>query len=284
MEKCMSRESRFAGVKIDNVRDFWDKRPCNIRHSPKPVGTKEYFDDVEKRKYFVEPHIPKHAQFDKWRGKKVLEIGCGIGTDSINFARNGAKLTAVELSEKTLALCRKRFEIYGLPAKFHIANVEELSSIVPVETYDLVYSFGVLHHTPNPERAIAEIKKYMGRESELRIMLYSKVSFKTFWILGTYGGWDFADMNRIITRYSEAQTGCPVTYTYTFAEAGELLRDFEILSMEKDHIFPYQIEPYTRYEYKKEWYWEKMDPELFRHLEKELGWHTLIRARIRNLD
>jgi 2-polyprenyl-3-methyl-5-hydroxy-6-metoxy-1,4-benzoquinol methylase len=152
---------------LEQVRQFWDKRPCNIKHSPKPIGTKEYFDEVEQRKYFVEPHIPKFAQFERWRGKKVLEIGCGIGTDSINFARAGADLTVVELSEKSLEICKRRFAVYGLKAKFYLGNAEELSSFLPMEKYDLIYSFGVIHHTPNPEKVIEEIKKYCHSEQRL---------------------------------------------------------------------------------------------------------------------
>ena len=83
---------------VKDVKNYWNNRPCNIKHSKKEIGTKEYFNDVEYRKYFVEPHIPEFAEFDKWKGKKVLEIGCGIGTDSINFAKAGAILTCVELS------------------------------------------------------------------------------------------------------------------------------------------------------------------------------------------
>src|SRR6266478_6116636 len=143
----------FAEVEIARVRDYWNERPCNIRHSTAPVGTKEYFDQVEARKYFVEYHIPGFAEFERWRGKKVLEIGCGIGTDTINFARHGARVTAVDLTEKSLAVARQRVKVSGFEdaVQFYQADAEQLSDYVPVEKYDLVYSFGVIHHTPHPE-------------------------------------------------------------------------------------------------------------------------------------
>src|SRR5580693_165691 len=141
----------FETVPLSDVQNYWNARPCNIRHSTKPPGTKEYFDEVEHRKYRVEPHIPGFAEFEKWRGKKVLEIGCGIGTDTINFARAGAEVTAVDLSEKSMELARKRAAVFGLEDKirFCSGNAEQLSSFVPVEPYDLIYSFGVIHHTPH---------------------------------------------------------------------------------------------------------------------------------------
>ena len=115
---------------IETVQAYWNSRPCNVRHSTQQVGTKEYFDEVEKRKYFVEPHIPGFAQFERWRGKRVLEIGCGIGTDTINFARAGASVTAVDLSDESLNLAKRRAEVFGLEDKivFYQANAEELTS------------------------------------------------------------------------------------------------------------------------------------------------------------
>jgi SAM-dependent methyltransferase len=266
---------------IEKIKQYWDSRPCNIKHSPKPIGTKEYFDEVEQRKYFVEPHIPGFAQFERWRGKKVLEIGCGIGTDAVNFARAGADYTCVELSEKSLELCKKRFEIYGLKGRFYLGSSEELSKFLPQEKYDLIYSFGVIHHTPNPERAIEEIKKYCNSDTEVRLMLYSKWSWKVFWIILKYGKGMFWKAGELIPKYSEAQIGSPVTHVYSFNDVRKLLHGFEILEMRKEHIFPYEIEAYKRYEYKKVWYFRWMPHPFFRWLERRLGWHTLIVAKLR---
>ena len=263
---------------IENVREYWNRRPCNIRHSPKPVGTREYFDEVEARKYMVEPHIPCFAQFERWKGKRVLEIGCGIGTDSVNFAKAGADLTILELSEKSLELCRKRFEVYGLKARFYCGNAEELSAIVPLDCYDLVYSFGVMQHIPNPEKVFSEIKKYCIPETEIRVMLYSKWSWKVFWIISTYGKGAFWRADELVRRYSEAQTGCPVTYYYSFRGIRRLMKDYQIVQMYKDHIFPYRIDDYINYQYKWVWYFRWMPNPLFRWLEKCFGWHTMVTA------
>src|SRR5713101_6071000 len=127
-------EISIKNATIEDVQTYWNRRPCNIRHSTKAVGTREYFDEVEARKYMVEPHIPEFAEFERWRGKKVLEIGCGIGTDTINFARHGAQITAVDLTEKSLEVARQRAKVFGLEdrIRFIQANAEKLSDSVPV--------------------------------------------------------------------------------------------------------------------------------------------------------
>ncbi|MCS6951952.1 MAG: class I SAM-dependent methyltransferase [Bryobacterales bacterium] len=273
----------FGHVPLELVQRYWDSRPCNIRHSPKPVGTREYFDEVEQRKYRVEPHIPAFAEFPRWRGKRVLEVGCGIGTDTINFARHGAWVTAVDLSEKSLEIARQRARVFGLAdrIRFVQADAERLSAFVPVEPYDLIYSFGVVHHTPHPERVLAEMRRYAGPDSTLKLMLYHRRSWKVLWIVLRFGGGQFWRLDELVARHSEAQTGCPVTYTFTRDQARQLLAaaGFEVMRAEVEHIFPYRIRDYVQYRYRKVWYFRCLPAPAFRWLEKRFGWHLCITAR-----
>lgn len=254
---------------LESVRDFWNRRPCNLRHGTAPVGTREYFDQVEARKYLVEPHIPGFSEFEKWRGKRVLEIGCGLGTAAVSFARAGADYTAIELSSESLKLARQRFEVFGLQGRFYEGNAEQLADIVPVEPYDLVYSFGVIHHSPHPEKIVAAVQRYLKPGSEFRLMLYARHSWKNIMI---EAGFD----------QPEAQAGCPIAFTYTHDEVRALLKDYEIIDLRQDHIFPYVIEQYVRYEYEFQPWFKAMPREMFRALEKALGWHTLITARLKS--
>tara|TARA_Y100001973_G_scaffold99446_1_gene158689 strand:+ start:705 stop:1478 length:774 start_codon:yes stop_codon:yes gene_type:complete len=255
-------------VTIEDVKKFWNDRPCNIRHSSKELGSIEYFDEVSKKKFHVEPHILDFTTFPKWKGKKVLEIGCGLATVGINFALSGSDYTGVELSDESLALAKQRFNVYEMDGRFYSGNAEQLSSFVPVEKYDLIYSFGVIHHSPHPERIISEIKNYMDKGSVLKIMLYAKDSWKNYMI---ESGLD----------QPEAQYGCPIANTYTRNEVIDLLEGYDIISIEQDHIFPYQIEPYKKGEYIKQPWFESMSPKMFRTLEKNLGWHLLITAKLK---
>ena len=279
----MNMSASFQDIPITKVSEYWNSRPCNIRHSPKPVGSAEYFDEVEARKYLVESHIPRFADFARWQGKKVLEIGCGIGTDTINFARHGAQVTAVDLTEKSLEVARQRAKVFGLEdrVRFIQADAEKLSSTVPVERYDLVYSFGVIHHTPHPERVLDEIRKYVTPESTVKIMVYNRWSWKVLWILFGYGKGRFWKLNRLIAEYSEAQTGCPVTYSYSRVAGRRLLEDhgFRVTDVMVDHIFPYSIPEYVQYRYKVLWYLRWMPKPLFRALERAFGWHLCLTAK-----
>jgi ubiquinone/menaquinone biosynthesis C-methylase UbiE len=274
----------FVDVEISRVRDYWNARPCNLRHSPAPVGTKEYFDEVEARKYFVEPHIPGFAEFERWRGKRVLEIGCGIGTDTVNFARHGARVTSVDLSEKSLELARRRTAVYGVQeqVQFYGGNAEELNGFVPVEAYDLIYSFGVIHHTPHPERVLEQMRRYARPGTTLKIMVYHRRSWKVLGILLSEGRGRVWKLSELVAKNSEAQTGCPITYTYSRREGRELLErhGFRECQAAVEHIFPYRIQDYVQYRYVWEFYFRWMPPGLFHALEKRLGWHLCLTAEV----
>ncbi len=278
----MHEKVSFEQVPIEEVKEYWNQRPCNIRHSPEPVGTREYFDQVEARKYFVEPHIPGFAEFGRWKGNKVLEIGCGIGTDTINFARHGAQVTAVELSGESLKMACKRAEVFGLQDRinFFQGDSEQLAEFVEPEPYDLVYSFGVIHHSPHPERIVDQMRRFVAPGGTVKIMVYHRYSWKAFWILLTYGKGKFWRWPELIARYSEAQTGCPITYTYSRKQGRELLesRGFHVTELSAEHIFPYRIADYKEYRYEKTWYFKLMPQAVFRWLERNFGWHLCLTA------
>ena len=141
-------------MSIEEVKQYWNQRPCNIRHSNKEIGSKEYFLEVSKRKYIVEPHILEFANFEQWRNKKVLEVGCGIGTAAHSFIENGAIYKGIDLSEQSIKIAKQRLNIFDLNGVIEEGDIESYSS---KEKYDLVYSFGVLHHTPDTQKAIKNI-------------------------------------------------------------------------------------------------------------------------------
>jgi len=241
---------------------------------------------VTRRKYLVEPHIPGFVEFERWHGKWVLELGCGIGTDTIQFARVGVRVIAVDLSPTSLEIARKRaashWEIANAVA-FVEGDIERLEDAVKPAVFDLVYSFGVIHHTPDPGRALRRVKKYMGPDSLFKLMLYHRHSWKGLWILVKHGRLSRRRWPEAIARHSEAQTGCPVTHSYTKQEARDLLEQhgFEVLNLRVDHIFPYHIPAYVKGRYVKSWYWRLVPAPIFRWLERHLGWHILIDTRLR---
>ena len=255
---------------IEDVQKFWNSRPCNLHHSNAPVGSKQYFDEVEERKYFVEPHLPDFADFAKWNGKRVLEIGCGIGTDATNFARAGAIYTGVELSSESLELAKTRFQVYGLSGRFLEGNAEEIDSLLIGESFDLIYSFGVLHHTPSLESALKGIYKLMHRDSVFKMMVYAENSWKSAMIAA---GLD----------QPEAQYGCPIANTYTTPQITAILEKlgFMVANVSQDHIFPYVVEEYKNYKYVREPWFNAMPPVVFDALEKHLGWHLLITSTLK---
>jgi SAM-dependent methyltransferase len=139
------------------------------------MGSRRFFELVEEHRYKTEWHIPAAADFEAARGLRVLEIGCGLGTDGARFARAGADYTGVDLTDAAVELAQKRFELFNLPGTFRTADAESLD--FPDNSFDLVYSHGVLHHTPNTAGAIREAHRVLKPNGRAIVMLYHRDSY-----------------------------------------------------------------------------------------------------------
>ena len=165
-----------ANVQLkERVRAFWQANPCGTKFADAQPGTRRFFELVEEHRYRTEWHIPQAANFAGSRGLKVLEIGCGLGTDGAQFSKAGAEYTGVDLTEAAIELARRRFELFDLPGSFRTADAERLD--FPDESFDLVYSHGVLHHTPDTAAAISEIHRVLKPAGRAVVMLYHRDSY-----------------------------------------------------------------------------------------------------------
>jgi len=166
------------------VRGFWNAQSCDTQVAKSARFSKEYFEEIERFRYFDQPFIHSFAQFSRYRSKKVLEVGFGAGTDFIQWLRAGANASGIDLTEEALANLSHRIEIYGLPKpeSIQVADAEHLP--FPADTFDLGYSFGVLHHSPDTEGAIRELVRVVKPGGEMKMMLYNRRSIYVFnlWI------------------------------------------------------------------------------------------------------
>ena len=160
------------------VHDFWQANPCGSKFAEEEIGSREFFARVEQHRYQTEWHIPEVVNFERWRNRDVLEIGCGLGTDAVNFARAGARYTGIDLTERSIELVRRRFDYENLKADLRVADAEALP--FPDASFDLVYSHGVLHHTPDTQRAINEAHRALRPGGAAMIMLYHKNSYNYY--------------------------------------------------------------------------------------------------------
>jgi SAM-dependent methyltransferase len=163
------------------VRSFWERTPCGSWDATAPEGSREYFDQVERRRYELEPFIPGFAGFESAKDRDVLEIGVGLGTDHVRFARAGARLVGVDLTEKGIDLVRRRLSLEGLESDLQTADAERLP--FPDASFDVVYSWGVLHHTPDTAGAVREAIRVLRPGGTIIAMLYARIS----WV--SYGLW-----------------------------------------------------------------------------------------------
>jgi SAM-dependent methyltransferase len=242
------------------VQDFWEAEPCGAAHGEAPEGSPEFFANVERTRNELEPFIPDYADFAGARGQRVLEIGVGVGTDFIRFVRAGAIATGVDLTEHAVALVRRRVELEGLEATVVQADAERL----PFEdgAFDRVYSWGVLHHTPDSRRAFGEALRVLAPGGHACIMLYSRHSWVAYGLWAKHGllkGRPQRSLADVLAHHMESEG----TKGYTERELRRMFAGLEDLRVDKVQT------PYDR----------AWAGPLARLSGNRLGWFSVVRGR-----
>jgi ubiquinone/menaquinone biosynthesis C-methylase UbiE len=259
------------------AREQWSSDPAGaVYGSRHELGTREFFDEVERHRYQeYAPWMPEVMGFDQFAGQRLLEVGCGMGTDLLQFARGGAQVTGVDLTPRSLEISRKHLSLYGERGDFASADCERLP--FADESFDVVYSNGVLHHTPDTARAVREIHRVLRPGGFARVMLYHKGSL-AYWsqVILRYGilHAEFLRGNSpaaIMSKYVEfnAGGGRPLVKVYSRRQARQMFSMFREVNV--------QVEQLTRPELF--FLGHLISEALFRRLRQTVGWNVIISAR-----
>jgi len=252
---------------IDRIKHYWNTQPCNVKHSLSEPGTEQYWNEISERRYFVEPHLRDLAGFHQWRGKRVLEVGSGIGSDAVEFVRHGAEYVGIDLSAESVSMSRQRFDLFGLEGEFHNMDAADTQSMAALGKFDLVYSCGVLHHYPDMTACLDNIHTALADSGEFRMLVYAKNS------------WKYAMIRKGLDQF-EAQAGCPYAQAYSNEDIYNLLNGkFEVLRIRQAHCFMYNVPKYREGIYELEPWFAAMSEEMREAVKEYLGWHLLIKAK-----
>jgi SAM-dependent methyltransferase len=212
----------LTGLNMDDdkqkVKDFWNKASCGEELYLADLS-QAGFDAQRERRYELEPYIREFARFEETHGQAVLEIGVGLGADHEGFARAGAILHGIDLTERAVARTRQRLDWFGLRSALQVADAEQLP--FPAESFDVVYSWGVLHHSPNTVKAISEVRRVLRPGGRASIMIYNYWSLVGLMLWTRYAllrGRPFTGLGQIYSRFLES----PGTKAYTPSEARAL--------------------------------------------------------------
>ncbi len=208
----------------ESIKGFWEQGP--------PMGfIGEELNYEEKRqfRYSLQDYMHATFEFEKFAGKKILDIGCGGGIDSAEFARNGADVVSVDFSLTAVQTTRKLLEEANLPAK--VLNADATALMFEDNTFDCVYSFGVLHHIPRIEKALSEIKRILKPGGRIMVMLYHRDSllygFSIVYLRGILEKQlEQLTYDELLAKYSERKEDNPYTRVFTKAEGIDLFSNY----------------------------------------------------------
>jgi ubiquinone/menaquinone biosynthesis C-methylase UbiE len=259
------------------ARDQWGQDPCGAVHGEQhEFGTREFFDSVERHRYTeYAPWMPSVMGFKQFPRKRLLEVGCGMSSDLLQFARGGALCTGVDLTPRSIEISRHRFSLYGERGDFVLSDGEHLP--FADESFDVVYSNGVLHHTPDTAGAIREVHRVLRPGGTAKVMLYYRDSLNYWGEMiarrGILGG-EFLrgrSPQEIMSRWAEYSEhgGRPLVKVYSRKQARKLFQMFSNVKLEIEQMTRPDLRFLSRV----------VSDKLFERLSRSVGWNVIITAR-----
>ena len=258
------------------TREQWGQDPCGAEYDREhELATREFFDQVEAYRYNeYAPWMPRLMEFEKFRDARLLEVGCGMGTDLLQFARGGARCTGIDLTPRSVEITRHRFRLYGAEGDFMISDGEHLP--FRNESFDVVYSNGVLHHTPDTEGAVGEVHRVLKSGGVAKIMLYHRDSLN-YWveIVLRRGllGFEFLRgrsaeeiMSRVI-EFSEHDAR-PLVKVYSRKQTRELFKLFKDVRVEVEQLTRAELRVLSAV----------VSESLLDRLRRRIGWNVIVTA------
>lgn len=275
----MKAEQEHASLAEEkqHARQQWTGDPCGAKYGEKyRFATREFFDEVERHRYQeYAPWMPALMGFNSFRGARLVEIGCGMGTDLLQFARGGAHCTGVDLTPRSIEISRLHFDLYQMRADFVLSDAERLP--FTDESFDVVYSNGVLHHTPGTAQAIREVHRILRPGGVAKVMLYHRRSLYYWSEIILHRGILRGHFLRghspeeIMSRYVEySETGArPLVKVYSRRQAQALFAPFREVKIEVEQMMRKELRLLS----------PLVSEDLFRRLRRSMGWNVIITAK-----
>lgn len=212
-----------------DVRDYWNRNACG-----EVMAVGETPDDgiaeAARRRYELEPYIERFANFASGRGRDVLEIGVGMGADHKRWATQGPRqLVGIDLTPRAIEFTRRALDADGLSSTLQVGDAESLP--FANEAFDIVYSWGVLHHSPDTEAAVREVQRVLRPGGRARVMIYHRLSLVGLMLWCRYAllaGKPWRGLSEVYAEYLES----PGTKAYSTAEAAAMFADFTTVGID----------------------------------------------------
>lgn len=231
--------------KIDKskIKKYWETRLPQTWYSDKILGSREWFNEIEYKRYNIYyEFFPQVAEFEYHSGERVLEVGVGIGTDLVQYAKKGAKVSGIDLTKEAVETTKKNFKLRGL--EYEVLKTGDAEKLpFKDNSFDLICSYGVLHHTPNTDKAVEEIYRVLKPGGKSIVLLYArgwKHYFKRIFIQGILLGKLFKQgYNNLINNQTEVHGGSPLTYVYKKKEIKKMFDIFGEVNIERHRLGEY---------------------------------------------